>query len=51
MIKTSGKQGLTEADLSTIVAVLPAQSANDEKLIQQGIQEGPALVATDRSVG
>ncbi len=34
-----------------LFALLPAQGENDKRLLAQGIQELPALIAADRSIG
>jgi muconolactone delta-isomerase len=49
LIKSFMKKGSTEKDVAGMLAVLPAQDANDARLIEQGILEGAALVAADRS--
>jgi len=49
LIKATMKKGNAEKDIAEMLATLPAQEANDAKLIEQGILEGPAMVAADRS--
>lgn len=50
MIKSSGKPGRTKEGFAEMLAALPAQGISDTERIKQGIQEGPALVAADRSM-
>lgn len=51
MITISMKDGNTQKDVQEMLKALPAQQANDTRLMEQVIQEIPALVAADRSVG
>lgn len=48
IIQATMKSGIDTAEM---LAALPAQGARDAKLMAQGIQEMPALVAADRSIG
>ena len=49
MIQSSGKQDRTKEVFAEMLATIPAQEASDAKRIKQGLQEGPAIVAADRS--
>jgi muconolactone delta-isomerase len=48
MIQITMKSGIDRAEM---LARLSAQGARDARLMEQGIQELPALVAADRSIG
>jgi muconolactone delta-isomerase len=48
MIQITMKPDYNQEEL---FALLPAQGENDKRLLAQGIQEMPALIAADRSIG